>query len=746
MKKWLRLAFALWLVSSGTAFAESGSVIEMPTAKFALGDDPARARPEFDDSAWVKLSTLKNYEKQGFDGYDGYSWYRFHVNIPSSLRKTVRWDHRLRIYLSSIDDVDESFLNGVKIGAMGQMPEDPRGYSTRWNGIRTYYVDLASGLVRWDADNVIAVRVYDGSGGGGFYRDMPKISLAEIVDGLEIDLGRTHVNYEATTLSAKIHWSNAFPVDLAGRLDYEIFDAQADRVLSKHSTPFKVAANGAADLTLKVPQRAGIEVRFHFTEATTGVVHHETYHSPYVLTPAEAASPKINGASVLGARPGSPIYYRVAATGRAPLSINVDHLPSGLQFDPVNGVIFGSVAERGLHVIEVTATNAIGSIDRTLTLKVGDELALTPPMGWNSWNAYGLTVNADKVRAVADALVSTGLTAHGWTYVNIDDGWESAQRDASGDIHSNAKFPDMKALSDYLHAKGLRFGIYSSPGPETCGKFLGSKDHERQDAGVWAAWGVDYLKYDLCSYELTMPKEPTVADHQKPYRIMRDALAAQSRDIVFSLCQYGSKEVWKWGPEVGGNLWRTTGDIEDTWSIVREIINSQYSSAPYAGPGHWNDPDMLVVGEVGWGGELHPSRVTPDEQYTHISLWSLLAAPLLLGNDLTHLDPFTKNLLTNDEVLAIDQDPLGHAAQRVYRQEDWEIWVRDLADGRKAVGIFNMGDRFRQLAIAGLTPDLTIGTAMRDVWRQRDLKPLAADFKASVPEHGVLLLAMGKAH
>ena len=381
-----------------------------------------------------------------------------------------------------------------------------------------------------------------------------------------------------------------------------------------------------------------------------------------------------------------------------------------------------------------------------LSLKVGDSLALTPPMGWNSWNAYGLNVNADKVRAVADALVSSGLAAHGWTYVNIDDGWESAKRHADGRISTNAKFPDMKGLSGYLHQKGLRFGIYSSPGPETCGKFLGSLGHERQDADVWAEWGVDYLKYDLCSYELTMPKEPSLADHQKPYQVMHDALAAQSRDIVFSLCQYGSKDVWKWGHEVGGNLWRTTGDIEDTWRIVKEIIDSQNRSAPYAQPGHWNDPDMLVVGEVGWGGDLHPSRVTPDEQYTHISLWSLLAAPLLLGNELTHLDPFTKNLLTNDEVLAIDQDVLGHAAQRVYHQDDWDVWVRELADGRKAVGIFNFGKGFRRLNIAQLDPALALDAPMRDVWRQRPIGRLTREFEAAVPEHGVLLLTVGSAH
>ena len=745
MNKRVRAYLLACLFVMPCVHADVAAVIEMPSAKFATGDDMARVRPEFDDSHWVTLSTLKNYEKQGFENYDGYSWYRFHVNIPSSLRTTVRWDHRLRIYLSSVDDVDETFLNGAKIGAMGQFPDDPRGYSTRWNGIRTYYVDLASNLVRWDADNVIAVRVFDGSGGGGFYRDMPTLSLAEMTDGLSLDLGKTQVAYSRDQLTAQTYWANEFPVELVGRMDYEVYDAATDTVLMTGFKPLHLAANGSAVMAVSAPQRAGIEVRFHFYEGTTGVVHHETYHAPYLLTPPDSLQPRLNGATVLGARPGSPIYYRVAATGQLPLTLRADKMPKGLKFDAKEGVISGAVAKRGHYRIHLSAKNDRGHAASTLVLKVGDALALTPPMGWNSWNAYGLNVDADKVRAVADAMVSSGLAAHGWTYINIDDGWESDRRDAAGRISTNAKFPDMPGLSAYLHEKGLRFGIYSSPGSETCGKFLGSLGHERQDADVWATWGVDYLKYDLCSYELTMPKQPSLADHQKPYQIMRDALVVQPRDIVFSLCNYGSKDVWTWGHEVGGNLWRTTGDIEDTWRVVKEIIDSQYRSAPYARPGHWNDPDMLVVGEVGWGGELHPSRVTPDEQYSHISLWSLLAAPLLLGNELTHLDPFTKNLLANDEVIAIDQDVLGRAAARVYHQNDWDIWVKDLSDGRKAVGVINFGKGFRRLAIAGLDPSLSLGVPMRDVWRQRNIGRLTAEFEAGVPEHGVLLLSVGGA-
>jgi hypothetical protein len=732
---------ALALALMQAAHAVPG-VIELPEARFATGDDPARADPAFDDSRWVVLSTLANYEKQGFPDYDGYSWYRFHVRIPSSLKASVRWPQRLHLYLSSVDDVDETYLNGVKIGGMGQMPEDPRGYATRWNGLRNYYVDIATGLVHWDEDNVIAVRVYDGSGGGGFYRDMPTLNLAQITDGLSIDLGRTSIAYGAADMLARVFWVNEFPVVLDGRMEYDVYDAASATVLRRAAAPFHVDAGDHTVLSIEAPQRAGIEVRFRFTEGGTGTVASAILHAPYLLTPAESSRPRINGAAVLGARVGSPLVYRIAASGAAPLRLSVTGLPAGLTFDARAGVIRGRVDARGEFPIGIIARNARGTTRHTLRLRIGDLVALAPPMGWNSWNAYGLGVDAGKVRAVAQALIDSGLAAHGWTYVNVDDGWEASERAAGGEIRANEKFPDMPALSAYLHERGLRFGIYSSPGPLTCGRFLGSLDHERQDADTYTAWGIDYLKYDLCSFEQRLPKEPTLADYEAPYRLMGTALAGEPRDIVYSLCQYGLGDVWQWGGDVGGNLWRTTGDIEDSWRLVKEIMDSQSRSAPYASPGHWNDPDMLVVGEVGWGGALHPSRLTPDEQYSHISLWALLAAPLLLGNDLTHLDAFTKNLLVNDEVIAVDQDPLGHAARKAWSDDGWEIWVRELADGRKAVGVFNFDEQYRKLRLAGRVPELAVGSPLRDLWREKALGRLTESFEAGLPAHGVLLLAL----
>lgn len=737
------LVLTLYLLAGPRAIVAQGQRLELPRARFATGDDPARSQVAFDDSGWKELSTLANYEQQGFDGYDGWSWYRIHVIIPSSLKNSVRWRERLSVYLSSIDDVDETWFNGVKIGKTGQFPDDSGGYDTRWQALRQYHVDLASGLVRWDQDNVIAIRVYDGDGAGGFYRDMPYLRMAEIVDGVALDPTGTTYRYAAGQVTATIRLANSFPVALRGRFSYEIRDASTGRSLGRHSQVLALPANGAGVMQVTTPARAGIELRYRYTEATTGKVIAASTPMPYMLTPPESPRPRINGARVVGVRPGSPFLFRIPATGQPPLAFAARELPPGLTLDTATGIITGRVADAGDYAVTLHAFNALGGTERSLTIRVGDALALTPPMGWNSWNVYGLRVDAAKVRASADALLSSGLAAHGWTYVNIDDGWEAEQRAPNGEILTNAKFPDMPGLSDYLHQHGLRFGIYSSPGPFTCGGFLGSYQHERQDAEVYARWGIDYLKYDLCSYMTLMTKEPTLEEHQRPYVLMHQALRAQPRDIVYSLCQYGLRDVWTWGPMVGGNSWRTTGDIEDEWKSVQDIAVRQDVPAPYANPGHWNDPDMLVVGFVGWGGTPHPSRLTPDEQYSHISLWSLLAAPLLLGNDLTQLDPFTRNLLTNDEVIAVDQDPLGSAARRVLDRDGWQVWVRPLADGRQAIGVFNLGAEFRTLPLDPAELGVATDAPLRDLWRQQPVGTFRAGLAARVPAHGVLLLAAG---
>ncbi len=458
-----------------------------------------------------------------------------------------------------------------------------------------------------------------------------------------------------------------------------------------------------------------------------------------ILTPPAPATPRINGAKVFGVRPNHPFLFTIAATGNRPMSFAAEGLPAGLQLDPATGHITGVLTTKGEHLVTLRARNQLGSAERKLRIVCGDQIALTPPMGWNSWNCFAGAVDDAKVRAAADAMVTSGLINHGWTYINIDDCWEDG-RAPDGKILSNEKFPDMKALADYVHAKGLKIGLYSSPGPKTCAGFEGSWKHEDLDAQRYAEWGFDYLKYDWCSYsqvqDKSLPERPRL---MKPYQVMRAALDQVDRDIVFSLCQYGMGNVWEWGAQVGGNCWRTTGDITDTWGSMSGIGFGQAGHEQYAGPGHWNDPDMLVVGRLGWG-RLRPTRLTPNEQYTHISLWCLLTSPLLIGCDMSQLDEFTLSLLTNDEVLEVNQDPLGRQAGRVAKTGGLEVWAKDMEDGSKAVGLFNRGEGEAQATARWSDLGLTGSHRVRDLWRQQDLGKFSDQFQTTVPRHGVVLV------
>lgn len=480
----------------------------------------------------------------------------------------------------------------------------------------------------------------------------------------------------------------------------------------------------------------------------------------FILTPKPAETPRINGAKITGNSPNKPFLFKVPATGVAPITFAAENLPEGLTLDAATGIITGQVAKEGEYTVKLTATNAKGTATRDLRIVIGaGKLALTPPMGWNSWNCWGLSVSEEKVKSSVDAMLAAGLNNHGWTYMNIDDGWEAKERAKNGEIVCNEKFPDMKRLSDYVHSKGLKLGIYSSPGIYTCGGYLGSLNHEEQDAATYAKWGIDYLKYDWCSYGQEAPQNPQLADYQKPYIVMRDALKKQSRDIVYSLCQYGMGNVWEWGAEMGAQLWRTTGDINDSWQSMYSIGfgKATESSTQYSKPGNWNDPDMLVVGKVGWGPSLHDSRLTADEQYTHISMWSLLSSPLLIGCDMSQMDEFTINLLTNDEVIDVNQDILGKQAKRVIMEKGYEVWVKELEDGSKAVGLFNTGvakdpaDYFvwddQPVSSKTVTVSATFEAmgisgkqVVRDLWRQKDLGEFSDKLEMEVPFHGVVFV------
>jgi len=478
------------------------------------------------------------------------------------------------------------------------------------------------------------------------------------------------------------------------------------------------------------------------------------------LTPKPGPEPRINGAKVFGVRPGSPFLFTIPATGERPMTFAVDNLPAGLRVDPATGQITGAILAKGEYAVTFRAENAKGKAARAFKIVCGDMLALTPHMGWNSWYVWENHVTDKILRDAADAMAASGMMDHGYMYVNIDDCWAvrpdakdptllGEPRDKKGRVNANPRFPDMKALTDYIHAKGLKAGIYTSPGVFTCAGHVGAFGHEKQDVERFVEWGFDFLKYDWCSYS-AKAKDKSRAEYEKPYRLISEILKAQPRDIVLNICQYGMDKVWEWGKEVGGNSWRTADDLGGTFekigiAVFRDGFDA-YSDKElhkYAGPGGWNDPDYLLLGFLSdWKGGTAPTPLTPNEQYSHVSLWSLVAAPLIFSGDITRLDEFTLGLLTNDEVIDIDQDPLGKPGRRVAKTGDFEVWARELEDGSLAVGMFNRGGalavgkaEWKDLGLAG--PRI-----VRDVWRQKDVGSFEGSFEAAVGPHGVMLVRM----
>ncbi|HVU59004.1 MAG TPA: putative Ig domain-containing protein [Puia sp.] len=723
--------------------AQHPDAIRMAEARFATGDDPARKDPSFDDSGWKMVRTGVVWQAQGFRNYHGYAWYRMHVVIPSSLRTAGKWKDSLRIFLAHVNDVDETFLNGKKIGQIGAFPSDAGGYVSKWPAVREYHVAVDDSAIRWDKENIIAVRDYDGGGTGGIFMGNPYLDMLEKTDGLTLGVVADSIQYVPggkTILPLRVR--NQFNTTIKGELTYGRLYLVPGKY-GGNKTDEKIFLGPFGEKEISIPMNAGegADLEYTFTEEGTGLTVSGKFDVPYILTPAPAAAPRINSPKVFGVRPLSPVLFRIAASGEKPIKYEATGLPDGLRLDENTGVLTGEVRIRGEHMVHVNVSNAAGKAEQTLTIKVGDVLSLTPPMGWNSWNCWGTSVSDAKVRSSAQALLDKGLVDHGWSYINIDDGWQSPVRATDSTIVPNDKFPAMKELGDWLHGQGLKFGIYSSPGPLTCGGFTGSWQNEVKDAETYASWGIDYLKYDWCSYDRIAGKDTSLATYIKPYSLMQKALRARGRDIVYSLCQYGMKDVWKWGRQVDGQTWRTTEDIEDTWESMSRIGFRQDGLYPYAGPGHWNDPDMMIVGQVGWGENLHASRLTPDEQYTHVSLWCLLAAPLLIGCDISKLDPFTLNLLTNDEVLAIDQDVSGKQARRVVRGDKYQVWIKEMEDGSRAVGIFNMDTAYREVSVN--LPALGFPARVRalDCWTHKweGVKPGYV-----IPPHGVKLLRVYK--
>jgi alpha-galactosidase len=484
-----------------------------------------------------------------------------------------------------------------------------------------------------------------------------------------------------------------------------------------------------------------------------------------ILTPKPADTPRINGPKIFGVRPGSAFLYAIPATGQRPMVFAVDGLPSGLTLDTQTGIITGALKTAGEIKVTFRAKNSLGTAEKPFRIVVGEDIALTPALGWNSYNGFGTSITQDLELREAKAMVASGLAQHGWTYVNMDDGWIA--KDRGGPFHAlqpdPQRYTDIKGMVDQIHAMGLKAGLYSTPWTITYGGRLGgssespdgawpadadfkaAKNAKRlpfaigkysfatNDAKQFAAWGFDYLKLDWGPVEAPETKE------------MYQALRATGRDIVLSLSNNHVKNVFKIIGDVSpwAQSWRTTTDINDNWKRVAfDIGFSEDAWAPFARPGHFNDADMLVIGYVGWFKPLRPTRLTPDEQYSHISLWCLLSSPLLIGCDLQKLDDFTTGLLSNDEVLEVDQDSLGKQAVQVGGQGDQKVYAKPLDDGSIAVGLFNTGSAPETVTANWTDLKLAGKQRVRDLWRQKDIGVFSDKFDATVAPHGVVLVRL----
>ncbi|HET7538195.1 MAG TPA: NPCBM/NEW2 domain-containing protein, partial [Candidatus Didemnitutus sp.] len=527
-------------------------------------------------------------------------------------------------------------------------------------------------------------------------------------------------------------------LDLRGKKELQLIAVEAGRALSQAHADW-------ADAKFEYEGTAPKSIPFV-----------PTVEAPVILTPKPGPAPRLTGPAIFGARPGHPFLFTVTATGDRPITFAADALPAGLTLETATGRITGTVATPGSYVATLRAINAQGTAERKFRIEVGERISLTPSLGWNSWNCWATAVDQDKILRSARAMVSSGLANHGWSYINIDDAWQGKRSGPLNALQPNEKFPDMKGLADAVHGLGLKLGIYSTPwttsyavyaggsaenpegawtkpaGPKTVNRktmpwAIGRYSFATADARQWAEWGIDYLKYDWNPNEI-----PETAE-------MASALRISGRDIVYSL---SNAAPMSYVPELSrlANSWRTTGDIRDYWGSVLRIGFFQEKWRAFGGPGHWNDPDMLVVGWVGWGPKLHNTRLTPNEQYTHITLWSLLNSPLLIGCDLERIDDFTLNLLGNDEVIEVNQDPRGEQAAQVLNDGRRQVWAKTMEDGSRAIGFFNLSTRPDTVSIPWSQLGLKKPSRIRDVWRQKDVEVSDDVYSVDLPRHGAALI------
>ncbi|MFW5886881.1 MAG: hypothetical protein ACOCUL_03910, partial [Bacteroidota bacterium] len=615
--------------------------------KYHSGDNIEWAKPNFDDSNWKVISPRlfwMNYVYQ--DKKNGFAWYRNKVIIPSTLKENAYLKDSVQFILGQIDDADQIYLNGYLLGINNEVvspgnepfsdfPDDQVGYSL----FRRYVIHVDDPRINWDEENTIAIRTHDGS---MIFNSLQNISMVDIKDYLKINIHQFPYELEdKDKYRKKISVENNYIHPFTGNIIFKIINVYSGEVLYKKDLPvtFEVGEREEFTYNFSLDQSEQHIALFIFNQEGTDNYAIRKQEIPYILTPPEQEEPRIHGPGIYGQQVDNDFLYRIPASGEGPMYFSCKNLPEGLQVDSTTGIIKGKISKKGPYKVVFVAKNDFGESRKDFLIKVGDKISLTPPMGWNSRHCFGLDVSAEKIKQTVDYMVSSGLVNYGWSYINIDDGWSSKKRTKKGFLQGSDDFPDMKELVNYIHSKGLKVGLYSTPGKNTCKGFPGSYGYEMKDAKTLADWGIDFLKYEWCSYH-DIARDASLPELQKPYVLMKKCLDKTGRDIIYSISQKGMGKVWEWGEEVGGHLWKITIPIKDQWHQVYANAYLLVEENLFISEG-WNDPGELLPGWLLGNKFPRPTRLTISEQYSQVSLWAIMSAPMILGNDLSKLDDFT---------------------------------------------------------------------------------------------------------
>lgn len=745
MKKISEIYFCLLFIAVSCTNPEQITIDLTKSLKFSTGDELTWSKPQYDDSSWKTIDPSKNWEEQSYKNYDGYAWYRVTFFLTDHMKQRSYLKDSIQVYLGNIYNADQLFINGILIGQNGKYipmsklkePSDFVHDTLQFNKIRKYIIPVNDKRLLWNEKNVLAIRVYNHSGDGGIIGNDLKIEMRDIKDYLFFNINKNTYSFNTREhLFTNINLTNySNKESFEGKLTVRIKNIEAGDYIFEKTIITKIEANSNKkidyDCRINSSQRHSAE--YTFMEKNSHLFIYGTEELPYILTPRASEIPKIHSPEIIGVKFGSPVEYTISASGEKPIKYYAKNLPYGFTIDSLTGHLTGKLWEYGEYKINLVAKNTYGEGLQTLRIKVGNTISLTPPMGWSSEKIWRNKVDSLKIIEAAVALKKTGLADYSWSYILIDDGWQALARTKENELTGNEKFGNMKTLIDSIHKLGLKAGIYSTPDDTTFNGNLGSKYNFYYDVWTWNKWGVDLLKYERCLDNEEL-KTVNINNHKRSFVSMFNALNQVKRNITYGIYGRNLDDVWNWGKETGANYWQIPSFDSCNYTSIVDPGFNMFDKIEQTNPGKWSYPGLIVAGSEYY----KEDKPNVNELYSQISLWSILSAPLFISVDLERLDQFALSLLTNHEVLAINQDPAGKPAQRVLVDEKIEVWKKQLENGTVAIGLFNRGKTDTTYTLNFAKINFEGEFIIRDLWRQKNIGTYSNSFTTLIPNQGVL--------